>query len=114
MLHPHWRAAETGGANQPSSDSKAELSPAQNRYAYAPTAGFRIKTVQEIAKEYEVHPAQVSEWKRTGLDGFSKVFERGADKATSEAEAERDREQLLAKIVSVVLVVEKPDGLNVG
>ena len=28
-----------------------------------------IKTIQEIAKDYEIHPVQVSEWKKKMLEG---------------------------------------------
>ncbi len=58
-----------------------------------------IKSVQEIAKEYEVHPAQVSEWKRMGLDRLSQVFERGATGSSDEDEDfEEERGQLHSKI----------------
>ena len=35
------------------------------------------RTIQEIAKEYEVHPVQVSEWKKRMAQGSSKVFQVG-------------------------------------
>jgi transposase-like protein len=33
------------------------------------------KTIHEIAKTHEVHPTQVTEWKKTLLDNVSGVFE---------------------------------------
>ncbi len=33
-----------------------------------------IKTIQEIAKEFDVHPVQVSNWKNKSLEGVSDVF----------------------------------------
>lgn len=36
------------------------------------------KTLGEIAKEHQVHPTQVSEWKKTLLGRASEIFERGA------------------------------------
>ena len=36
-----------------------------------------IKTIQQIAKDYEVHPVQVSDWKKTIPEGVAGVFERG-------------------------------------
>jgi transposase len=36
-----------------------------------------VKTIQQIAKEYEVHPVQVSDWKKTIQEGVAGVFERG-------------------------------------
>ena len=44
-----------------------------------------IKTIQQIAKDYEVHPVQVSDWKKTIQEGLAGVFERGgADRAEEE------------------------------
>jgi transposase len=35
------------------------------------------KTTQQIAGEYEVHPTQVSEWKRTLSEGLGAAFQKG-------------------------------------
>ena len=43
-----------------------------------------VKTVAEIAREYQVHPTQVSQWKRAMVDRLPEVFEPGA---TAQAEA---------------------------
>lgn len=56
-----------------------------------------IKTIQQIAKEFEVHPVQVSDWKKIIQEGVSGVFERGAAGAGVD-NFEREREQLHAKI----------------
>ena len=51
-----------------------------------------IKTIQQIAKDYEVHPVQVSDWKKTIQEGVAGVFERGgADRGEEEFERERDQ-----------------------
>jgi transposase-like protein len=39
-----------------------------------------IKTIQQIATEYEVHPVQVSEWKKILVEGMGAAFERGKAK----------------------------------
>ena len=46
------------------------------------------KTVQELAAKHEVHPNQVSAWKRQALDGLSEVFSNGADRERQDHEAE--------------------------
>lgn len=56
-----------------------------------------IKTVQEIAREFEVHPAQVSDWKKTMAEQAASVFGRGARSQQAE-EFERERNRLHAKI----------------
>ena len=56
-----------------------------------------VKTIQEIAKEYDVHPVQVSEWKKTMAKNAANAFGAGAGKTDAE-EFERERERLHAKI----------------
>jgi len=56
-----------------------------------------VKTIQQIAKDYDVHPVQVSEWKKTMAEGAPTVFGPGAGKTEAE-EFERERAQLHAKI----------------
>jgi transposase-like protein len=49
-----------------------------------------IKTTQQIAKEFGIHPAQVGDWKKTLQERLSNVFEGGAaSSATDDFEAER-------------------------
>ena len=35
------------------------------------------KTASEIAQEYQVHPTQISQWKRQLLDSLPELFEAG-------------------------------------
>ncbi len=64
-----------------------------------------IKTIQEIAKEYEIHPVQVSEWKKKMLEGASGVFGPGQAK-TNEEQFEKEREQLHSKIGQLSVEVD--------
>ena len=56
-----------------------------------------VKTIQEIAKEFDVHPVQVSEWKKTMAQNASSAFGAGAGRTDAD-EFERERERLHAKI----------------
>ena len=56
-----------------------------------------IKTIQQIAKEFDIHPVQVSDWKKTMAQGAASVFGSGAGKGEAE-DYERERAQLHAKI----------------
>ena len=46
------------------------------------------KTVQEIAARHQVHPNQVSTWKRQAVDGLSDVFSTGTDVERQDRESE--------------------------
>lgn len=46
------------------------------------------KTVQEIAARHQVHPNQVSLWKKQAIDGLGAVFSNGADAETRDRETE--------------------------
>ena len=54
------------------------------------------KPVREIAEKYRVHPNQISQWKRTLLDGAGDVFRNGA--GSREKELESEREELLKQL----------------
>ena len=47
-----------------------------------------IKTLAEIAKEYEVHPTQVSQWKTILMERLPEVFTRGPTAEVKQAERE--------------------------
>lgn len=56
-----------------------------------------LKTVQQIAKEFDIHPVQVSDWKKMMLEGASDVFASGRKKSPEE-QLEKEKEKLHAKI----------------
>lgn len=37
------------------------------------------KTMSELAQQFDLHPNQITTWKKEFLQGASKVFEQGAD-----------------------------------
>ena len=56
-----------------------------------------VKTIQQIANEYDIHPVQVSDWKKKMLDGAADVFSSTGKKKSSE-NFDAQRDQLHAKI----------------
>lgn len=52
------------------------------------------KTVQEIAAKHQLHPNQVSTWKRQAIDGMADVFSGGKQSGPTESEVK----ELHAKI----------------
>lgn len=56
-----------------------------------------VKTIQQIAKEYDVHPTQVSDWKKTMSEGVSSLFGPVRAKSSDE-QFGRERKDLHSKI----------------
>jgi len=63
-----------------------------------------IKTIQQIAKEYDLHPMQVSDWKKALLEGLPSVFENGGGGA--ESNFEKEREGLHSKIGQLTIKLD--------
>ena len=49
------------------------------------------KTANELAGLYQVHPTQISEWKKRAIEGMPELFEDGRSKAQADDEALKDR-----------------------
>lgn len=49
------------------------------------------RTVNEIAALYEVHPVQVSQWKKQAREGLADLFSAGRARDEKDDEALRDR-----------------------
>ena len=64
-----------------------------------------VKTIQQIAKDYEVHPVQVSEWKKTMSEGATGVFGPGKGQTGAE-DFEQERSALHSKIGQLTVEVD--------
>jgi putative transposase len=50
-------------------------------------AAKQSKTVAELAKTYQVHPVQISQWKKQLLDGIESLFQDGRRREHDAGEA---------------------------
>ena len=64
-----------------------------------------IKTIQQIAKEFEVHPGQVSDWKKTLQERLAHVFDRDAA-GRDGGDFDRERADLHSKIGELTVQVD--------
>lgn len=54
-----------------------------------------VMTLQEIAKKYDVHPNQISLWKKQAIESLPEIFERPNKKTEGEKQAENQYEEAL-------------------
>ena len=55
-------------------------------------------TIQELADKYEIHPQQITDWKRHFMDNSEAAFERPGSEDGKTGEQEKLIEQLYAQI----------------
>jgi len=57
-----------------------------------------IKTVSEIAQQYQIHPNQVSHWKKDFLVNAGKVFDSGNEEKEQINLLKKEKEDLVQQI----------------
>ena len=57
-----------------------------------------IKTVSEIAQQYQIHPNQVSRWKKEFLANAGKVFDSGNEEKEQISLLKKEKEDLVQQI----------------
>ena len=63
-----------------------------------------MKTMSEIAAEFEIHPVMVSNWKKEMLEHLPELF---ANKnARKDKESDREKEQLHSKVGQLTMEVD--------
>jgi len=61
--------------------------PAAFKAKVALEAAKQTKTVAELAKAFQVHPVQISQWKKQLLDGVEALFRDGRRRERDEGQA---------------------------
>jgi transposase len=64
-----------------------------------------IKPIQQIAKDFDIHPVQVSDWKKAMAEGATGIFGSGRKKDSNE-DFERQRDELHAKIGQLTIELD--------
>lgn len=64
------------------------------------------QTVNELASKYQVHPTQISQWKKELLDGVSTVFEKESKAKRRASDPEKKIGQLHQKIGQLTVEVD--------
>lgn len=49
------------------------------------------ETIQQLAARYELHPNQISQWKKQFIEGASDAFSSGTSNESKQLKEERDR-----------------------
>ena len=78
------------------SGSKRNIFTSSEKAKVALAAVKGLKTINEIAQEYGVHPTQVNQWKKELLDNVSSLFE--GKRGPKPINPQSDPERLYAKI----------------
>ena len=64
-----------------------------------------VQTIQQIAKDFDIHPMQVTAWKKAMTAGATGIFGPGREK-TDTQDFERQRDELHAKIGQLTVEVD--------
>ena len=67
-------------------------------------AAKQTRTVAELAKAYQLHPVQISQWKKQLLDGAESLFHDGRRREREQEQA--DQAELFEKIGRLDMEVE--------
>ena len=71
------------------------------------------RTIQEIASHYEVHPNQVTQWKRQVLEGVAEVFSNGRTRgAEADEQLKAELYQQIGKLQMDLDWLKKKSGLS--
>jgi transposase len=57
-----------------------------------------LKTTSELAQQYQVHPNQITQWKKEFLSNASKVFDAGKTESDQIDKLRKEKEELIQQI----------------
>ena len=87
---------------------------AQFKFQVALEATKGLKTVNQLASEYELHPNQVSQWKRQLLEQGATIFDNGASQQQQRemAQTEADLYEQIGRLKMEVEWLKKSTRLS--
>jgi len=83
---------------------KRKRHPASFKAKVALEAAKQTRTIAELAKAFQVHPVQISKWKKQLLDGVDSLFSDGRRRERQEGQA--DQAELYERIGRLNMEVE--------
>ena len=73
-----------------------------------------LKTVSQIARNYQVHPAQVTQWKATVRDRLPDLFEPGQGSADNQEELVAQLHEKIGQLTIEVDWLKKKESKQLG
>ena len=74
-------------------------------------AAKQDKTIAELAKQHQVHPVQISQWKKQLLDGLESLFENGsASRRPDPEKAQAELYEQIGRLHAELAWVKKKSG----
>lgn len=64
------------------------------------------KTTQQIAKQFDVHPGQVTDWKTKMEGGLADIFDPSRARHKTEEQIDKEREKLHSKIGELTVEID--------
>ena len=70
-------------------------------------AAKQTKTIADLAKQFQVHPVQISQWKKQLLDGMETLFENGSTRQPDPEKIQAELYEQLGRLQMELAWVKK-------
>ena len=76
----------------------------------APEAAKQTRTLAELSRAFQVHPVQISQWKKQLLDGMETLFQNGATRQLDPEKLQTELYEQIGRLQMELAWVEKKSG----
>lgn len=74
-------------------------------------AAKQAKTIAELANQYQVHPVQISQWKKQLLDGMETLFQNGSTRTPDHEKLQTELYEQIGRLQMELAWVKKKSAL---